>query len=97
MKVKELSTNRHCVFRLAPGLLLVFKPRGHREEAHKHPHRQRLRVIHGVLEVCTAGQQAVVLAPKSEALAIAAGAVHETRALRDTWLVVQSSSRGRKA
>ena len=34
MKRKLLAPQKHAVFQLAPDLLLVFKPRGHREEAH---------------------------------------------------------------
>ena len=43
------------MFVLDPGLLLVFKPRGHREDVHTHPHRQRLRVLRGKLVVRVGG------------------------------------------
>ena len=55
-----LASRRHAVFRLAPDLLLVFKPRGHREDEHHHPHRQRLRVLRGQLVVHT-GTRRIVL------------------------------------
>ena len=80
---------RHAVYDLAPGLLLVFKPRGHREEAHRHPHRQRLRVLRGRLRV-HAGREVVTLGPASDPLTVRAGRAHETLALDDTWLVVET-------
>jgi quercetin dioxygenase-like cupin family protein len=84
-----LATNRHAVFRLTPDLLLVFKPRGHRETKHSHPHRQRLRVLHGQLEVRT-GKRTIVLRPTSRPLPLAAGRPHATLALEDTWLIAES-------
>jgi hypothetical protein len=79
---------RHSVFELAPGLLLVFKPRGHREVAHAHPHGQRLRVLRGRLAVSTArgGRE---LTPSVRPMRIAAGRRHATRALADTWLIAE--------
>ena len=55
---------RHAVYEIAPGLLLVFKPRGHREGAHAHPHRQRLLVRRGSLVVRTTRTR-LVLGPLS--------------------------------
>lgn len=78
----------HAVYTLAPGLLLVFKPRGHREAEHAHDGGQRLRVLRGVLEVRTArGTRRITAA--SGAVRIAAGRVHATRALADTWLIAE--------
>jgi hypothetical protein len=90
--VQLLSTRRHRVYQLAPGLLLVFKPRGHREAAHAHGHRQRLRVLRGALRV-RVGMRTCTLRPSSRPLSIAAGRLHETFALRDTWVVAESSER----
>ncbi|HVO23411.1 MAG TPA: hypothetical protein VMW56_07265 [Candidatus Margulisiibacteriota bacterium] len=90
--IVQLSTGRHRVFRLAPGLLLVFKRRGHREAVHAHAHRQRLRVLRGTLRV-TIGLGTRTLRPGSSPLSIAAGRSHETLALCDTWLVAESSER----
>jgi hypothetical protein len=78
----------HAVYDLAPGLLLVRKPRGHEEATHTHPHGQRLRALSGRLAVETARRR-VVLTPRSRPLTIAAGRPHATRALADTWLVVE--------
>ncbi|MFN8644463.1 MAG: hypothetical protein U0802_23440 [Candidatus Binatia bacterium] len=52
--LRPLTPGGHAVWELAPGLLLVFKPRGHREAIHAHPHGQRLRVLRGALEIRTA-------------------------------------------
>jgi hypothetical protein len=76
------------VFRLAPDLLLVFKPRGHHETEHAHPHRQRLRVLRGRLLVRTA-TRTVRLAAASAPLMLAARRRHATTALADTWLLAE--------
>ena len=93
--VQQLSTRRHRVFRLASGLLLVFKPRGHREAAHAHGQRQRLRVLRGALRV-RIGLRTCTLRPGSRALSIAAGCAHETVAVRNTWLFAESGERRRR-
>lgn len=89
MSVKHLSTRRHAVFRLAPDLLLVFKPRGHREEAHAHAHQQRLRVLRGALRV-RIGARTVTLRPSSRPFNLRAGRAHETLAVQDTWLLAEA-------
>jgi len=88
MKGKRLAPQKHAVFELAPDVLLVFKPRGHREAAHAHAHRQRLRVLRGLLMVRTA-RRSTHLRPSSPSLTLAAGQAHATVALRDTWLVAE--------
>jgi hypothetical protein len=88
--VQRLSTHRHRVYQLAPGLLLVFKPRGHREAVHAHAHRQRLRVLHGALRVRIGPRRCTLLRPGSRPLSIPAGRCHETFAVRDTWVVAES-------
>ena len=88
--MRTLPADRHALFRLAPDLLLVFKPRGHREDEHVHPHRQRLRVLRGKLLVRTS-RRAITLRPASRPLTLAAARAHETIALEDTWLVVEPS------
>jgi hypothetical protein len=85
-----IATGRHAVHRLAPDLLLVFKPAGHREEPHAHPHRQTLRVLRGALLVRTARRD-LVLRPRLGTLTIVAGRRHATEALADTWLVAESA------
>lgn len=82
-----LPARAHAVYELAPGLLLVFKPRGHRESLHAHPYPQRLRVLRGCLEVTTA-RGVLVVDAGARALRIVAGRAHATRARRDTWLLV---------
>ena len=91
----SLSTSTHAVFRLAPDLLLIFKPRGHREAEHTHAHRQRLRVLRGHLVVRTRGGT-VALRPTSRPLTLAAGRAHETLAMKDTWLLAESLLPGRR-
>lgn len=86
---RRLSTRIHAVFELADDLLLVFKPRGHREDAHAHRHRQRLCVLRGTLVVRTAGRS-ITLRPNSRPLMMPAGRVHATMAVEDTWLIVES-------
>jgi hypothetical protein len=90
--ILPLAPGRHAVYRLAPNLLLVFKPRGHREAVHAHAHRQQLHVLHGRLEVTTR-RGAVVLDPDSRAYSLAANRSHSTRARRDTWLLADTRRR----
>ena len=85
---RSLATRRHAVYELAPGLLLVFKPRGHREEEHAHLYGQRLRILRGRLAVRIAGRMEVLTA-KSDPFTIAAGRRHATRARAATWLVAE--------
>jgi quercetin dioxygenase-like cupin family protein len=85
---RRLTTHAHAVYRLAPDLLLVFKPRGHREDTHAHPHRQRLRVLRGRLEVRAGGRR--IILDGARPLTLAAGRSHSTRALADTWLTAES-------
>jgi len=82
------APRRHAVYELLPGLLLVFKPRGHREASHAHAYAQRLRVLHGRLEVRTA-RGVVRVEAGSRPLRIAAGREHATRARSDTWLIAE--------
>jgi len=89
MKPKLLAPTQHAVFKLAADLLLVFKPRGHCEAPHVHMHRQRLHVLRGALRVHV-GARATTVRPGSRALNIAAGRMHETLALQDTWLVAEA-------
>ena len=84
----SLGASQHAVFELARDLLLVFKPRGHREDAHSHAHGQRLRVLRGRLLVRIA-EHTHLVTPKSGPLIVRAACHHETRAREDTWLVVE--------
>jgi quercetin dioxygenase-like cupin family protein len=84
-----LASRTHTIFRLSADLLLVFKPRGHREDTHAHPYRQRLLVLRGRLRV-HAGTRAITLRPASPPFTLAAGRLHDTLALEDTWLVARS-------
>ncbi|MEO8604961.1 MAG: hypothetical protein ABI629_20505 [bacterium] len=86
---QSLNTASHVVYRIAPGLLLVFKPRGHREAPHAHPHRQRLRILRGKLRIESA-RGSVTLTPSARAYSLAAGRQHATTALADTWLIAEA-------
>jgi hypothetical protein len=86
---ERLPSSGHAVYHLAPGLLLVFKPRGHVEETHAHPHRQRLRILRGVLLVRTARAE-LRLDARSAPYTLPAGRRHATEALADTWLVAEA-------
>jgi quercetin dioxygenase-like cupin family protein len=84
----QLPTERHRVYRLAPDLLLVFKPRGHREVAHSHSYAQRLRVLRGKLQV-RRGRRTSVMQAGGRPITIASGSGHETVAVTATWLIVE--------
>ena len=87
---------RRAVYELEPDLLLVFKPRGHLEIEHAHDYNQRVRLIRGKLEIRYAARRSV-LGERSRAATIPARRRHATRALLDTWLLVEKlppSTRG---
>ncbi len=87
---RSLAGERHAVYRLAPDLLLVFKPRGHTEAEHAHAYRQRLRILRGRLRVRTAcGEE--ILDARSAPYVVPAGRRHATEALVDTWLVAEAA------
>lgn len=86
--VRLRSGRRHAVYRLAPGLLLVFKPRGHREAEHSHDYGQRLRVLSGRLAVRTRAGVAIV-GVRSGPLTLRRRQPHSTEALADSWLVAE--------
>lgn len=89
-KEKRLSPHGHAVYKLTPKLLLVFKPSGHAEPEHAHTVPQTLRILAGELEV-QLERNTFVLTPGSAPLTIAPGVLHATKALVDTWLVVERS------
>ena len=86
-RIRPLAGGRHAVYRIASDLLLVFKPRGHREAEHVHPHPQRLRVLRGRLQV--RGPRVRELTPTSRPYRLPAGRPHSTVALADTWLLAE--------
>lgn len=83
-----LGDGTHRVYRLAPDLLLVFKPRGHREEEHAHERAQRLRVLRGKLTV-QIGRTTRILKPGRATFTVPALRAHRTESGDDTWLVVE--------
>ena len=89
MRIRSLTADRHAVYRLADDLLLVFKPRGHREAEHAHAHRQRLRVLRGRLLV-RSGARSDRLSPRSRVFTLPAGRTHATLAIEDTWLLAEA-------
>jgi len=82
----------HRVYELSPGLLLVFKPRRHLERRHAHDYKQRIRLLRGRLEL-RLGERLRVLARGRPVATIPAGRPHRTRALEDTWLIVERIAR----
>ena len=92
---RGLQKAGHVVYRLAPDLLLVFKPRGHVESDHVHPYTQHVRVLRGRLEIRTP-MHVARLGPRGGPLRIAARQRHATRALTDTWLIVESGGAARR-
>ena len=90
-KPQPLSSQGHALYELAGGLLLVFKPRGHREATHAHPYGQRLRVIRGQLRV-EIGDASVFIDPESDGFVVGSGRLHGTEALEDTWLIAERIS-----
>jgi quercetin dioxygenase-like cupin family protein len=89
-RIRTLPARRHAVYRLAPDLLLVFKPRGHVEAAHAHPHRQHLRILRGRLEVRMRART-IRLEAKSRPFTLPARGAHSTVALADTWLIAEGA------
>jgi mannose-6-phosphate isomerase-like protein (cupin superfamily) len=85
---KALAGRAHRVYRLAPDLLLVFKPRGHREDSHEHGRAQRLRVLLGAL-VVRMGRRTRTLRAGRAPLTVGAGQRHQTEANEATWLLVE--------
>jgi hypothetical protein len=81
-------TRKRTVYQLEPDLLLVFKPRGHLEIEHAHDYNQRVRLIRGRLEIRYA-TRSTVLGARSRTATIPARRPHATRALRDSWLIVE--------
>ena len=92
----KLEHDAHRVYELDDGLLLVFKPAGHVEPEHAHPHARQLRVLRGRLRVQTASAN-LFLDPQSEQLSLAAGQTHTTEALEATWLIAEASDDGGRA
>jgi quercetin dioxygenase-like cupin family protein len=76
------------VHRLAPDLLVVFKPSGHQEDEHAHARRQRLFVLRGKLLVRTR-RRSLVLRPRDPAITLRANQRHATTALADTWVIAE--------
>jgi quercetin dioxygenase-like cupin family protein len=87
MSVVPLHPEGHAVWELAPDLLLVHKPAGHREDPHTHPYALRLRVLRGRL-LLEAEPHAMVLTA-GETTTVAANASHATIATAVTWLVAE--------
>lgn len=85
---RRLPAPRHSVWEIDAGLLLVFKPAGHREDVHAHPQGQRLRILRGRLELRTARRVRIV-DPASGPVTVRAGQRHETNAATDCWLVAE--------
>jgi quercetin dioxygenase-like cupin family protein len=83
-----LGGGAHRVYRLAPDLLLVFKPRGHCEGEHAHERAQRLRVLRGKLTV-RMGRTTRTLKPGGATFTVPARRSHRTESGDDTWLVVE--------
>ncbi len=81
---RALRPRQHAIFDLGDDMLLVFKPRGHREVEHTHPYAQRLLVLRGRLRL---QRRRAVTLPLGRAVVIAAQQPHSTEALDDVWLL----------
>lgn len=83
-----LPRDRHRVWQIEEGLLLVFKPRGHREDEHEHPWSQEILLLSGRLRV-DRPRGRTELHPDRRRLRIGRGVAHRTLALADTWIVAR--------
>lgn len=101
--MRRLATDRtpeprpspRTIYELAPDRYLVFRPRDYEHGLHAHPHRYRLRVIKGRLEVVL-GSRRVVASPEKKSVTLEPGKPHVTRALEDSWLIVERDKPPRK-
>jgi hypothetical protein len=81
-RIIELEGNR----------FLIFRPRDYHHSPHVHPHRYRFRVIKGRIEVRLGGRK--MIARAEQKVTLEPGLSCETRALEDSWLLVERTSSG---
>lgn len=82
------------IFELAPHRFLIFRPGGYHHSPHVHPHRYRFRVIKGRVEVRLDGR--LTIARPERKVILEPGKCCETRALEDSWLLVERDDRARR-
>ena len=81
-----------AIFELAPDRFLIFRPRDYHHSPHVHPVRYRFKVIKGRIEVRLGGR--LTIARPERKVILEPGKECETRALEDSWLIVERASSG---
>lgn len=92
--VSEPRPPSSAIFELAPDRFLIFRPRDYHHRPHVHPHRYRFRVIKGLVEVRLDGR--LTIARPERKVTLEPGKSCETRALEDSWLIVERDDRARR-
>jgi hypothetical protein len=87
----EPSAVTSAIFELAPDRFLIFRPRDYHHSPHVHPHRYRFKVIKGLIEVRLGGRR--MIAKPERKVTLEPGLSCETRALEDSWLLVERTDR----
>ncbi len=83
-----------AIFELAPDRFLIFRPRDYHHSPHIHPVRYRFKVIKGRIEVRLGGR--LTIARPERKVILEPGKECETRALEDSWLIVERDDRTRR-
>lgn len=87
-RTEDPKPSPRTIYELAPDRFLIFRPRDYEHPLHAHPHRYRLRVIKGRLEVVL-GERRMIAAPDRRVVTLEPGKPHTTRALEDTWAIIE--------
>lgn len=87
-KVEDRASLPRTIFELSPDRFLVFRPRDYQHGPHAHAEGYRLRVIKGRIEV-RVGERRTVVDASRRGLTLEPGKAHTTRALEDTWAIVE--------
>ena len=90
----EVRPSASTIFELAPDRFLIFRPGGYHHSPHVHPVRYRFKVIKGRVEVRLDGR--LTIARPERKVILEPGKCCETRALEDSWLIVERDDRARR-